>query len=121
VGVGVIAAVRLISNVISPTSPEQAARTISYDLTGTRKDDTPAALTDRFGDPDEEYSSGLEHPRPPIVTLMLTYRRERVRAIHRANVPIGAPPPYDGTWRLIGFTDPLTTAALDSAAVLQRL
>jgi len=52
---------------------------------------------------------------------MLTYQREGVRAIYRANVPLGAPPPYDGTWKLIGLTDPTNDQPLRPDAAVRRL
>jgi hypothetical protein len=45
-----------------------------------------------------------------------------VRAIYRADVPFGATrTSYAGTWRLVGFTDPVSNTKINNRAVVERL
>ena len=75
-------------------SPGVAAVAVAPDRSSTsRQVDPPRLLTSntdaafdfvqRFGIPDTDESSENEDPRPPIVTRMLTYQKEHVRAIFR--------------------------------------
>jgi len=75
----------------------------------------------RYGVPDSDESSENDKPRPTIVTRYLTYRNQKVRAAYRADVPLGAPPPYEGKWKLVGFVDPDTNQSIAPATVVGRL
>jgi predicted Zn finger-like uncharacterized protein len=79
-------------------------------------------LINRYGAPDEDESTAYDRPRPPIVTRIVTYRKERVRAVF---VPDGearmnTPPPYSH-WKLVGFTDPVAEKALSAGEASSRL
>ena len=90
--------------------------------TSTTSQDPPRLLTSntdaafdfvqRFGIPDTDESSENEDPRPPIVTRMLTYQKEHVRAIFRAQIPFGSKEAVSGRWQAMGFTDPRKNVAI---------
>lgn len=64
-------------------------------------------LISRCGKPDIDYSSANEHPRPPIPTRWLTYKKQRVKAVFAPlDQQVGALPPYH--WKLFGLADPKT-------------
>lgn len=103
--------------VVGPTRAETP-----IDLSGTEVNATPEQLIARFGTPTEDSSSEHERPRPPIVMRMLTYSDEKVRAIYRADVPFGAArKSYAGTWRLVGFTDPVSDKKIGNTIAVERL
>jgi hypothetical protein len=126
IGLGLAAVLSLAMTVImmnfaTPPAPKTAAASARTDSARTvlfALRDDPNLLIRRFGRPDEDEK---ERPRPTIVMRMLTYQRERVRVVYRANAPLGAPPPYEGTWKLVGFTDPTTDAALKPEIAIERL
>jgi hypothetical protein len=83
--------------------------------------DQAQALIDRFGKPDDDESSETERPRPPIVTRMLTYRKEGVRAIFRADIPFASKERVAGRWRLVGYTDPTPNVGISQDTAFRRL
>jgi TM2 domain-containing membrane protein YozV len=83
--------------------------------------DELTALITQFGRPDGDVSSETEVPRPPIVTRQLTFTTAHLRAVYRANVTFGAPPPYAGTWKLVGFVDTRSNQKVDDAEARSRL
>jgi len=83
--------------------------------------DELVALIAQFGRPDADTSSETEVPRPPIVTRQLTFTSAHVRAVYRANVPFGAPPPYTGTWKLVGFVDTRSNQKIGDTDARARL
>jgi hypothetical protein len=74
----------------------------------------------RFGKPDVDDSTEYDRPRPSIVTRMLTYKKEGVRAAYIPDANMGDQPPYE-KWKLIGFQDPKTDAVLSAQEVVRRL
>jgi hypothetical protein len=112
--IGIIAAIVGSNNhttsssgtVMTPSSPAPAVEV----ATPIAHDDL-SLFVSRFGPPDSEYNSADENPRPPIVTRQLIYKAENLRAVYRADVPIGSPPPYDN-WKLIGFQNQTTNAVI---------
>lgn len=74
----------------------------------------------RFGKPDLDDSTENDKPRPPIVTRMLSYKKEGVRAAYVPDAKMGDPPPYR-KWKLIGFQDPKSDAVLSAQEVVHRL
>jgi hypothetical protein len=74
----------------------------------------------RYGKPDIDDSTENDRPRPPIVTRMLTYKKEGVRAAYVPDAKAGTPPPYR-KWKLIGFQDPTNNAVLSAAEVVRRM
>lgn len=74
----------------------------------------------RYGKPDVDDSTENDGPRPPIVTRMLTYKKEGVRAAYVPDARIGDSPPYK-KWKLIGFQDPKTDAVLSAQEVVRRM
>lgn len=74
----------------------------------------------RYGKPDIDDSTEHDRPRPPIVTRMLIYKKEGVRAAYVPDARLGTPPPYR-KWRLIGFQDPTNNAVLSAAEVVRRM
>ncbi len=74
-----------------------------------------------FGNPDFKDTTAYDNPRPPLPTLFLEYRKERVRFsfIPGYGAKIGDPPPY--RWKLLGFQDPRTDAVLTPQEVLKRI
>lgn len=118
---GVIAAAIVIGLATKPAPSSGAATVSGPDRTGVRRNDDIGLFLKRFGEPDVDESSAAERPRPPIVTRMLTYRKESVRVIYRADVPFGAPPPYEGKWKLVGFTDPQLNESISELSAIDRL
>jgi hypothetical protein len=76
-------------------------------------------FTSRFGKPDAIKSSEKDKPRPLIVTKELIYKKERVKAVYFANVPIGTPPPYK--WTLGWFEDINTNKSIRPVEVADRM
>ena len=75
----------------------------------------------KYGKPDVDDSTAYDKPRPPIVTRVLTYKKQRVRAAYiPSGVSIGDPPPYKD-WKLFGFQDPKTNAVLSPEEVARRM
>jgi len=114
--VAILAVFSIAAILNSPPSTPRA-----LDLAGAQKNDSIDILIRRFGQPDADESSANEQPRPPIVTRILTYNQERVRAVYHANVGFGTPLPKSFDWRLIGFTDPEKNVALSPDAAIRRL
>jgi TM2 domain-containing membrane protein YozV len=83
--------------------------------------DEAAQFIYKHGHPDTDRSSETEVPRPPIVTRSLTYRKMRVRALFRADVPFGSNEPVHNRWKLIGFTDPVANVKIEESTALARL
>jgi len=105
-----IALVMVISAAVEPSA-----------LPSSAQGDDLAQLVDRVGQPDHDTSSEDEVPRPPFVTRILTFTPEHVRVVYRANVQMGAPPPYTGTWTLVGYADTMTNQRLEAAVARRRL
>jgi TM2 domain-containing membrane protein YozV len=101
----------------TPSSPRSAG-TLAAPTAGG---DELMALLEEFGRPDGDTSSETEVPRPPIVTRQLTFTSAHVRAVYRANVPFGAPPPYTGTWKLVGFLDTRSNEKIGDTDARARL
>jgi hypothetical protein len=74
----------------------------------------------RYGKPDIDDSTENDRPRPPIVTRMLTYKKEGVRAAYVPEAKFGTPHPY-GKWKLIGFQDPKSNPVLSAEEVVKRM
>lgn len=100
------------SEVISVPAPDASP---SPPLAGLVKD--PAVLIRSFGEPDYDQST-IE--RDSSITRRVTYAIEYVQVVYRTDGPAAAPTP-GRPWRLIGFTDPASNAALDPAEALRRL
>jgi hypothetical protein len=83
-------------------------------------DDDLSLFISKYGQPDQIKSSENEHPRPPIVTKQLIYKKENVRAVYVADVLVGTPPPYD-KWKLLGFQDNRTNAVIHPADAVKKL
>lgn len=81
---------------------------------------SPAEIVARYGKPDRVVSTEYDKPRPPFVTRMLEYKKERVRFTLLADGPIGAPPPY-ASWKLMGYQDPKTNEVISQAEAEKRL
>lgn len=77
--------------------------------------DDLAPFVARWGKPDLVESTERDHPRPPLVTRLLTYRTPTVsvRAAFLALAKVGAPPPYSA-WRLLGFQNAKTDAVIST-------
>ena len=112
--------VLLISTWLSDTSPPPRARP-SVNLAGGNVNDPPELLLGRFGKPTTDTSSARERPRPAIVTRIVTYKAQNVRAIYRADVAVGAAMPKVVPWKLIGFTDPTANTQLRAEDAIRRL
>jgi hypothetical protein len=80
----------------------------------------PAEIIARYGKPDRIVSTEYDKPRPPFVTRMLEYKKERVRFSLLANAPIGSPPPYS-SWRLMGYQDTKNNEVISKAEAEKRL
>lgn len=76
------------------------------------KDDLDLFLK-RYGTPDKDDSTLHDHPRPPIVTRFLTYKKERVKVIYLLE--------KDDSWRFLSFTDPKTNQVIKPAEVVARM
>ena len=74
----------------------------------------------RYGKPDAVKSSENEKPRPLIVTRELLYKREGVKAVYFANVPVGTPPPFS-KWTLMAFEDTRTSKVIPPNEVVGRM
>lgn len=81
---------------------------------------SPASIEARFGKPDRILSTENDKPRPPMVTMLVIYTKERVQFALLADAPMGAPPPYKG-WLLVGIQDPATKRPLTSEEVQTRM
>ena len=73
----------------------------------------------RYGQPDAVKSSDKEKPRPLVVTRELIYKKERVKAVYFANVPVGTPPPYK--WTMAWFEDTRTNKVIQPVEVANRM
>ena len=73
-----------------------------------------------YGPPTEELNTENDTPRPLVVTRMLTYLPENVRAIFVPFGSFGARPPYSG-WKFVGTQDAISNASLDPGAAAERL
>ena len=80
----------------------------------------PAEIVAKYGKPDLVKSTEYDKPRPPFVTRMLEYKKERVRFALLANAPIGTPPPYK-SWKLIGTQDPKDNSVISADEAERRL
>lgn len=80
----------------------------------------PDSILAKYGKPDKVKTTEHDSPRPPIVTRMLEYRKERVRFTFFPDVPMGSPPPYR-EWKLMGFQDPTTNAVINADEVEKRM
>jgi len=79
--------------------------------------DGPSLLTARYGPPDLDESTENDTPRPALVTRLLTYTPERVRAVYVRNHSAAGPP----RWGLLGFAEPGTNAVLSPDEVAERM
>ena len=80
----------------------------------------PADFVAKYGKPDQIRSTEYDKPRPPFVTKMLEYKKENVRIVLLANVPMGTPPPYN-SWKLMGYQDTRDNSVLKLPEAEQRL
>jgi hypothetical protein len=81
---------------------------------------SPEAFIAKFGPPDAIETTANDNPRPPFVTKMLTYKKERVQFIFVADAKVGTPPPYE-KWLLMGAIDIKKKTSLDPDTALNRL
>lgn len=114
-----LALVWLVGSLTGPNSREPTGSTPA-ELRLPARGDPPSDLIARFGAPDMDDSTERDVPRPPMVTRFLTWKKANVRAAYIADAQMGEPPPYKG-WRLIGFTDAESVAAITSAEAVRRL
>jgi len=80
----------------------------------------PDTVIAKYGKPDHVDSTEYDRPRPPIVTRMLEYRKERVRFVFFPDAPMGSPPPYR-SWKLIGMQDTRDNSVLSANEVTRRM
>lgn len=80
----------------------------------------PNTIVAKYGKPDKFMSTEYDKPRPPIVTRILEYKKERVTLAFFPDVQLGTPPPYK-TWRLLGARDPVADKPMSLAEAEQRL
>lgn len=94
---------------------------------GSTSSPTPAGVRDDsknfisiFGEPDHIESSEYDNPRPPIVTKILIYKKQKVQAAFIADVSLDTPPPYDA-WKLLGFQDERTNQPISNDELQRRM
>jgi hypothetical protein len=80
----------------------------------------PNEIIAKYGKPDSTQSSEYEKPRPPLVTRMLEYKKERVRFTFLPTAKIGSPPPYK-SWYLLGTQDPNDNAVISADEAARRM
>lgn len=80
----------------------------------------PDSVIAKYGKPDHVDSTEYDRPRPPIVTRMIEYRKERVRFVFFPDAPAGSPPPYR-SWKLMGMQDPRDNSVLSASEVTRRM
>lgn len=80
----------------------------------------PDSVVAKYGKPDRVESTEYDRPRPPIVTRMLVYRKQRVRFVFFPDAPVGSPPPYS-SWKLMGAQDTRDNSVLSAAEVTRRM
>ena len=80
----------------------------------------PDSVIAKYGKPNHVDSTEHDRPRPPIVTRMLEYRKERVRFVFFPDAPAGSPPPYR-SWKLMGMQDPRDNSVLSASEVTRRM
>lgn len=90
------------------------------DGTGSPPLDDIDVFIDKYGSPDREDSTANDIPRPPIVTRVLIYDTESIRAAYVPDAKVGDGPPYK-RWKLIGFQDTRDDHVLKPSEVDQRL
>jgi len=78
------------------------------------------SIVGKFGEPDRDWSTAYDDPRPPMVTRFLVYKRERVKFLLMPEAGVSAPPPYKG-WRLVGMLDADSGKPLKADVVLRRM
>ncbi len=79
--------------------------------------DDLTTFTCRYGTPDEDYNSANEKSKPLVITRMLTYKKEGVRAVY---VPQTKQPPFE-KWTLVAFQDPMTKERISLEEVIKRM
>lgn len=79
-------------------------------------------IIERYGLPDTDESTENDTPRPPIVTRLLIYKKERVQFtfVPGGKATMGSPPPYT-SWTLLGIQDPETSEVLSADEVTKRM
>jgi hypothetical protein len=112
------------SNVANRPKVELANTPIEQQKTVTKKTtascvpvDDLTTFTCRYGAPTEDYNTADEKPQPLIITRLLTYRNENVRAIY---VPTTNEAPYE-KWKLVAFQDPTTLKSISPEEVVERM
>jgi hypothetical protein len=80
----------------------------------------PDSVIAKYGRPDRVESTEHDRPRPPIVTRMLEYRKERVRFVFFPDAPAGSPPPYR-SWKLMGVQDTRDNSVLTASETTRRM
>jgi hypothetical protein len=71
----------------------------------------PDRLIAAYGTPSEEIDTSYDHPRPVIVTRVLTFKEINTRIAYGADESIRSGPPYT-KWTLIGCIDTVLNIAL---------
>ena len=94
------------------TKPIESAQPVPHD--------DLSLLEQKYGAPDIDDSTEHDNPRPPIVSRLITYKKEHVRAAYIPDAQEGADPPY-ANWKFIGFQDPRNNEVLSAAEATKRL
>ena len=77
-------------------------------------------LLSRCGTPEVDDSTAHDHPRPPIVTRWMIYKKANTEIMFApGNGKVGDPPPY--YWKLIGALDPKKKQPLKAEELIRRL
>ena len=80
----------------------------------------PNEIVAKYGKPDRTKSTEYDNPRPPFVTRMLEYKKERVRFTFMPTAPVGSPPPYT-SWYLLGTQDPRDNSVISAELAAGRM
>lgn len=88
---------------------------------GLLEGDDVSTLLERCGPPTSDTSSAYENPRPLIVTRMVTWADQNVRAIYVPQDAVAGQAPSYAGWKLIGLTDPAREVKLTAAEAAYRL
>ncbi len=77
-------------------------------------------LISKYGPPDTDESTAYDNPRPPIVTRIITYKKQNLSAAYVVDALVGEPPPYK-KWKLIGFQYAKSKAVMKPQEAFNRL
>ena len=103
---------------ISDKNPSEKVDSLGRSVPQGVSDDV-GLLISRCGKPSLDDSTAYDHPRPPIVTRWVEYRKQNVHVVFVADAPLNTPPPY--RWKFMGIQSirsPKKALSVDEAVAM---